>query len=347
MQNDISRQWAFLTPFVPGEMLTGSGPAGRVARDGGHLRPRRSTATRSWAMGFCAAVTSRVQIASGIKIAFASNPFEIAMTAMDLDRLSGGRVVLGLGASIKNWVEGFHGMPRYEKPVARLRESIQVMREVFAKSHIPGRSRDLRRQFHNHDWRTFAGAFAPPVRETIPIWVAANQKGLTRLAGEVADGLHRPPDPRPALGGDPRPRRPRRGSGQGGPRPEGHPLELLAVGGGQQRPAGSPHDAKATVAFYAGHAPVPAHVHHHGLREGGRCLRRSLRAEATSPAGSEPSPTRWPRRSSSSGSADECRKRVEEVWDVADSFCLVPPIGGLAPEKIMFYIGGIAETFYS
>src|SRR5258705_9757655 len=40
------------------------------------------------------------------------------------------------------------------------------------------------------------------------------------------------------------------------------------------------------------------------------------------------------------GPADECRKRVEEVWNVADSFCLCPPIGGLPPEEIMFYIGG-------
>lgn len=47
------------------------------------------------------------------------------------------------------------------------------------------------------------------------------------------------------------------------------------------------------------------------------------------------------------GSADDCRRRVAEVWDVADSFCLVPPIGGLPPDKLMFYAGGIAETFYS
>jgi hypothetical protein len=46
------------------------------------------------------------------------------------------------------------------------------------------------------------------------------------------------------------------------------------------------------------------------------------------------------------GSADACRKRVAEVWDVADPFCLCPPIGALPPEKVLFYSGGIAETFY-
>ena len=47
------------------------------------------------------------------------------------------------------------------------------------------------------------------------------------------------------------------------------------------------------------------------------------------------------------GPVDECRKRVADVWDVADSFCLVPPIGGLPPEKIAAYAGRIAETFYA
>ena len=158
MQNDISRQWALLTPFVPGEMLTAQAQQIESLGWPGSSSPR-STATRSWAW-VRRRRHQRVQIASGIKIAFASNPFEIAMTAMDLDRLSGGRVVLGLGTSIKNWVEGFHGMPRYEKPVARLRESIQIIREVFAKSHIPGGLQTFEGRFHNHDWRTFLGAFA-------------------------------------------------------------------------------------------------------------------------------------------------------------------------------------------
>jgi alkanesulfonate monooxygenase SsuD/methylene tetrahydromethanopterin reductase-like flavin-dependent oxidoreductase (luciferase family) len=60
---------------------------------------------------------------------------------------------------------------------------------VSAKSHIPGGLTCFEGKYHDHDWSTFLGAFATPVRETIPIWVAANQTGLARLAGEVADGL--------------------------------------------------------------------------------------------------------------------------------------------------------------
>jgi hypothetical protein len=47
------------------------------------------------------------------------------------------------------------------------------------------------------------------------------------------------------------------------------------------------------------------------------------------------------------GTPEEVRKRVEQVWDVVDSFALVAPLAGLEPEKMLFYIGTIAETFYS
>jgi alkanesulfonate monooxygenase SsuD/methylene tetrahydromethanopterin reductase-like flavin-dependent oxidoreductase (luciferase family) len=60
-------------------------------------------------LAYCAAVTERVRLASGILNAFVSSPFEIAMTAMDLDRVSGGRLVLGLGTSIRAWSEGSTG----------------------------------------------------------------------------------------------------------------------------------------------------------------------------------------------------------------------------------------------
>lgn len=345
MQNDISRQWAFLTPFVPGEMLTAQAQQVESLGMAGIFIPEIYS-DPFMGMGFCAAVTNRVQLASGIKIAFASNPFEIAMTAMDLDRLSGGRVVLGLGTSIKNWVEGFHGMPRYEKPVGRLRESIQIMREVFAKSHIPGGLQTFEGKFHNHDWRTFAGAFAEPVRETIPIWIAANQKGLTRLAGEVADGFIDHPIHGPQWTAT-------------------HGKEALAEGlakAGRDRrdihwscwlwvavnndKSEALNDAKATVAFYAGMRQYQPMFATMGFdKESMACVEAFERGDIPGWVGAITD--EMAEHFVILGTADECRKRVEEVWDLADSFCLVPPIGGLPPEKIMFYIGGIAETFYS
>ena len=69
----------------------------------------------------------RVKLASGIALAFVRSPFETAMAAMDLDRISGGRFVLGLGASVRAWSEGFFGMP-YGKPLEHMREVVEIMR---------------------------------------------------------------------------------------------------------------------------------------------------------------------------------------------------------------------------
>ena len=78
-----------------------------------------------------AAVTQRVKLASGIALAFVRSPFETAMAAMDIDRISGGRFVLGLGASVQAWSEGFFGMP-YGKPLEHMREVV----EKIGRAHV-------------------------------------------------------------------------------------------------------------------------------------------------------------------------------------------------------------------
>lgn len=345
MQNDNSRQWALLTPFVPGEILTAQAQQVEAAGLAGIFMPEIYSSP-FMGLGHCAAVTDRVQLATGIQIAFTASPLEIAMTSMDLDRLSNGRFILGLGTSIKAWVEGLHGMPGYGKPVEHIRETIEVIRLIWAKSHIPGGLDKFEGKYHHHDWSTFLGAFAPPIREHIPIWLGANQKGLTRLAGEICDGfidhpIHGPQwtltHGREALDEGLRK--------AGRDRKDLHWNCCLWVAVNNDR-AEALNDSKATVAFYAGlkqYEPMFATM---GFgKEAQTC---SAAMEAHDMAA-------WVGAITDEmaetfvilGTPDECRKRVEEVWDVADSFCLVPPIGGLPPEKLMFYIGGIAETFYA
>jgi probable F420-dependent oxidoreductase len=344
MQNDITRQWAFLTPLVPGEMLTAQAQQIESLGMAGIFVPEIYS-DPFMGMGYIAAVTERVQIASGIKIAGASNPFEIAMTAMDLDRISGGRVVVGLGSSVKNWVAGFHGRPDYDPPVGRLRETIEVIRKVFAESHIPGALGKYDGKHLHHDWSTFAGAFAPPVRESIPIWVAANQTGLTRLAGEVADGFIDHPIHGPHYAATTARDALAEGLKKSGrDRKDIHWSCWLWVAVNNDR-AEAVNDARATVAFYAGirqYQPMFASMGFE--KEAAACADAFERGDI--PAWVGAITDEMAETFVVLGSADECRKRVEEVWDVADSFCLCPPIGGLPPEKMMFYIGGIAETFY-
>ena len=87
------------------------------------------------AMGYIAAHTDRLIIASGIMPVFTRTPSLLAMTAAGLDYLSDGRAMLGLGASGPQVIEGFHGLP-YDAPLARLKETIAICRQVWKREKV-------------------------------------------------------------------------------------------------------------------------------------------------------------------------------------------------------------------
>src|SRR5580700_2102657 len=84
------------------------------------------------ALGFVAAVTKWAQIGSSILPLYTRTPSVLAMTAVGLDRLSGGRFNLGIGASGPQVIEGFHGVP-YDAPLARTAEIIEICRSVWRR----------------------------------------------------------------------------------------------------------------------------------------------------------------------------------------------------------------------
>src|SRR5262250_3211113 len=84
------------------------------------------------AMGYIAAQTERVTIASGILPIYTRTPSLLAMTAAGIDYLSDGRCMLGLGASGPQVIEGFHGVP-YDAPTQRIREIIEICRMVWRR----------------------------------------------------------------------------------------------------------------------------------------------------------------------------------------------------------------------
>jgi F420-dependent oxidoreductase-like protein len=86
-------------------------------------------------LGFIAARTSRLQIASGILQLYSRTPALTAMTAAGLDYVSGGRFNLGLGASGPQVIEGWHGVP-YDAPLGRTREIIDICRKVWARERL-------------------------------------------------------------------------------------------------------------------------------------------------------------------------------------------------------------------
>lgn len=141
------------------------------------------------AMGYLAACTQRVTIASGILPIYTRTPSLLAMTAAGIDYLSNGRCMLGLGASGPQVIEGFHGVP-YEAPVARIREIIEICRMVWRRERV---SYDGRHYQIPLPQNRGTGLGKPlklinhPVREEIPIAVASLGDKSVEVTAEIAD----------------------------------------------------------------------------------------------------------------------------------------------------------------
>ena len=86
-------------------------------------------------LGYLAAKTSKIEIGTGIINVYSRTATCVAQTAAGLDFVSGGRFILGLGASGPQVIEGFHGVP-YEKPMARIRDYINVCRMTWKREPV-------------------------------------------------------------------------------------------------------------------------------------------------------------------------------------------------------------------
>lgn len=141
-------------------------------------------------MGYLAARTERVQIGAGILNVFSRTPALLAQTAAGLDNISGGRAILGLGASGPQVIEGWHGMP-YTRPLTRTTEVIEVVRA------------GLRREKLVYDGRTITLPLPPeqgtglgkplkmltrPERDSVPIYVASLGAKSVQETARIADG---------------------------------------------------------------------------------------------------------------------------------------------------------------
>jgi alkanesulfonate monooxygenase SsuD/methylene tetrahydromethanopterin reductase-like flavin-dependent oxidoreductase (luciferase family) len=122
-----------------------------------------------------AGVTSRIGLGTGVLPVWSRTPAAIAMAAAGLQRVSGGRFALGLGASSPPLVEGLHGIT-WQQPVNRVRTTLVAVRALLEGDRLP-----LDRE---HVWALRLGA--PPERR-IPILLGALAPASVRLAGELAD----------------------------------------------------------------------------------------------------------------------------------------------------------------
>ena len=132
--------------------------------------------------------TRRLSLGTAVAIAFARSPTVLAHTAWDLAEHSGGRFVLGLGTQVKAHIERRFGMAWPASPVTALREQIQAIRSLWQVWQQGGRP-NLRGEYYRITLMTPFFSPGPQPHPAIPIFVAGVNRGLARLAGEVADGF--------------------------------------------------------------------------------------------------------------------------------------------------------------
>lgn len=142
-------------------------------------------------MGFLAARTERIEIGSGILSVFSRTPALLAMTAAGVDALSGGRCHLGLGSSGPQVVEGLHGVP-FAAPITRTRETIETMRAFWKHDKPVSYSGSSVRLPLPEGRGSGLGIpmklLTPPIRPSIPVWVAALGPKNVRMVVGTADG---------------------------------------------------------------------------------------------------------------------------------------------------------------
>lgn len=140
-------------------------------------------------LGYLAARIPDLEIASNILPIYSRTPTLLAMTAAGLDYVSGGRFTLGLGASGPQVIEGFHGVP-YDAPIGRTREIIEICRQVWRRERVEHSGRNY--QIPLQEGGTGLGKplklINHPVREHIPILIAAMGPKNVQLAAELAEG---------------------------------------------------------------------------------------------------------------------------------------------------------------
>ncbi len=133
--------------------------------------------------------TTRIKLGTSIAQIAARTPTAMAMAAITMDHLSGGRFILGLGASGPQVVEGWYGQP-YPKPLARTREYVEIIRQVLARKEPV----TFEGEHYTLPYPGGAGLGKPvksithPLRADLPIYLAAEGPKNVALSAEIADG---------------------------------------------------------------------------------------------------------------------------------------------------------------
>jgi probable F420-dependent oxidoreductase len=333
------RYWSVVTP-MPGQQLVGM--AQMLESSGVHGLFAPQVYGPPWIpLATVAGAAERIELASGIAIASVRSPFETAMAAIDLDRISDGRFTLGLGTSVQAWTQGVFGSTQ-RKPVTHLRETIRAIRHIIAGAHQG--LEPFEGEYYRADFKELQPT-APPVREHIPIWIAALRSKVVGVAAEMGDGLMGHPmwsvewtleRMKPEF---------EAGLAKAGRRREDVEVSLWLWAAPNENEAEALEDSRATMAFYGGVRQYEPFFEAHGFGDVARRLQEGVQ-QGDYASVAHLVPDEMVRTFVAVGAPERVVEHVERAWEFADSICLMPPAYTLTPEKMMTYGMGIAGAFY-
>lgn len=173
---------SYLSPFSRAEHRKHLLAYARLAEDAGYEMvwiPEAFSSDAFTLLGAIASRTKRMKLATGIVNVFSRSPALLAQTFATLDEMSDGRAVIGLGTSGPIVIENWHGI-KFEKPVTRTREVVEIMRMALAGERV------------NYDGEIFKlrgfQMLIKPVQNRIPIYLATFKPNAVRQTGAIADG---------------------------------------------------------------------------------------------------------------------------------------------------------------
>ncbi len=169
--------------------LRAAGAAARVLEDQGYdgIWTAETAHDPFFPLLLASQQTEEVELGTGIAVAFARNPMNLAQIAWDLQAASGGRFLLGLGSQIKPHITKRFSMP-WSHPAARMRELILAIRAIWA-SWNDGTKLDFQGDFYTHTLMTPFFNPGPNPHGNARIFLAGVGERMTEVAGEVCDGF--------------------------------------------------------------------------------------------------------------------------------------------------------------
>src|SRR6266851_3191813 len=132
--------------------------------------------------------TTKIKLGAGVVLAFTQSPVMLTFASLDLDYLSEGRFILGLGVAHPNRNNNWYGGHDAGKPVSQMREYLQVVRLITEKSAAGGPI-EFQGDYYHVRARDFTPRRVPQPRPRFPVYVAGVKPQMAQLSGELADGL--------------------------------------------------------------------------------------------------------------------------------------------------------------